>query len=218
MKTWFITGCSTGFGRDLATAALKRGHRVAVTARNPDAVADIVALEPERALPLAMDVTDPAQVTAAVRAAEGRFGGIDVLVNNAGIGYFAAVEESSWSEVRRMFEINVFALADVTNKVLPGMRARRSGTIVNISSVGGVRAFPAVGWYNASKFAVEGLSEALRQETSASVPRGRLVQRKQVRRRRFVGGSAPGDPTLGDRRLAGRAERICHELGRCIGE
>jgi NAD(P)-dependent dehydrogenase (short-subunit alcohol dehydrogenase family) len=165
MKTWFITGCSTGFGRDLATAALKRGHRVAVTARNPDAVADIVALEPERALQLAMDVTDPAQVTAAVRAAEARFGGIDVLVNNAGIGYFAAVEESSWSEVRRMFEINVFALADVTNKVLPGMRARRSGTIVNISSVGGVRAFPAVGWYNASKFAVEGLSEALRQET-----------------------------------------------------
>ncbi len=161
---WFITGCSTGFGRELARQVLEGGRRCVVTARNPDQVADLVELAPDRALALPLDVTDPAQITAAVQAAQARFGHIDVLVNNAGVGYFGSVEESEEVAVRRMFEINVWGLANTTRAALPGMRARRSGHVVNISSVGGIRAFPAVGFYNATKFAVEGLSESLSLE------------------------------------------------------
>lgn len=117
-------------------------------------------------LALEFDVTRPEQVAESVRAALDHFGQIDILFNNAGIGYFAAVEESDMVEVRRMVETNLFGLADVTRALLPSMRARRSGAILNVSSVGGVRSFPAVGWYNATKFAVEGLSEALEQELS----------------------------------------------------
>jgi NAD(P)-dependent dehydrogenase (short-subunit alcohol dehydrogenase family) len=163
---WLITGCSTGFGRELARAVLARGYRCVITARNPDSVRDLAAGREERALVLALDVTDPAQVAAAVRASEERFGRIDVLVNNAGIGYFGAIEESEDAEVRRMFEVNVFALARMTQAVLPGMRTRRGGHIVNISSIGGIRAFPAVGFYNATKFAVVGLSESLSLEVA----------------------------------------------------
>ena len=161
---WFITGCSTGFGRELATVLLARGTRVAVTARRPADVEDLVEGRGEQALALALDVTDPAQVAEAVAAAEAHFGRIDVLVNNAGVGYFGSVEESDEAEVRQMFEINFWGLASVTRAALPGMRARRSGHVVNISSIGGLRAFPAVGYYNATKFAVEGYSEALSLE------------------------------------------------------
>ncbi len=163
---WLITGCSTGFGRELARAVLERGHRVVITARNPESVRDLAAGRDAQALVQALDVTDAAQVDAAVRASEERFGRIDVLVNNAGIGYFGAIEESEEAEVRRMFEVNVFALARMTQAVLPGMRARRRGHIVNISSIGGIRAFPAVGFYNATKFAVVGLSESLSLEVA----------------------------------------------------
>ena len=163
---WFITGCSTGFGRELARAVLDRGYRCVVTARNPESVRDLAAAHGERALVAQLDVTVPAEVEASVRAAEARFGRIDVLVNNAGIGYFGAIEESDEAEVRRMFEINVFGLGRMTNAVLPGMRQRRSGHVVNIASIGGIRAFPGVGWYNATKFAVVGLSEALSLETA----------------------------------------------------
>jgi NAD(P)-dependent dehydrogenase (short-subunit alcohol dehydrogenase family) len=163
---WFITGCSTGFGRELAAAVLARGFRCVVTARNPESVRDLAAPHGDRALVVKLDVTVPADVDAAVRAAEERFGRIDVLVNNAGIGYFGAIEESDEAEVRRMFEINVFALGRMTTAVLPGMRARRSGHVVNISSIGGIRSFPGTGWYNATKFAVVGLSEALALETA----------------------------------------------------
>ncbi|WP_040699823.1 oxidoreductase [Nocardia vinacea] len=166
MATWFITGASRGFGRHVAAEALRRGENVAATARNTEALTDLVEQFGDRVLPLALDVTSPEQVTAAVAAAEQRFGGIDVAFNNAGIGYFAAFEESEDSEARRMVEINVFGLAAVTKAVLPGMRARRSGTILNVSSVGGLRSFPAVSWYNATKFAVEGLSESLAQEVA----------------------------------------------------
>jgi NAD(P)-dependent dehydrogenase (short-subunit alcohol dehydrogenase family) len=159
---WFITGCSTGFGRALATHVLERGYRVVVTARDPDQVKDLAANE--NALTLKLDVTDQKEVDAAVKAAEGRFGRIDVLVNNAGIGYFAAVEESEEDQVRRMFEINVFGLCRVTNAVLPGMRKLRNGFVVNFSSIGGLCSFASVGYYNATKFAVEGLSGALAQE------------------------------------------------------
>ena len=163
---WFITGCSTGFGRQIALEVLERGDRAVVTARDPQSVRDIAEGREDRALVLALDVTDRAQAEAAVKAAEAHFGRIDVLVNNAGIGYFAAVEESDEAEVRRMFEINLFGLARMIHLVLPGMRARRSGHIVNLSSIGGLRAFPGIGYYNSSKFAVEGLSEALAQEVA----------------------------------------------------
>ena len=159
---WFITGCSTGFGRQLAKYVLERGYRTVVTARHPDEVADL-AVEGD-ALVLKLDVTNQGQIAAAIKAAEKKFGRIDVLVNNAGIGYFAAVEESEEKEVRRMFEINVFGLSRMINATLPGMRRRRQGFIVNFSSVGGLRSFPSVGYYSATKFAVEGLSEALWQE------------------------------------------------------
>jgi NAD(P)-dependent dehydrogenase (short-subunit alcohol dehydrogenase family) len=163
---WLITGCSTGFGRELARAVLARGYRAVVTARNPKSVEDLVAGRDGQAIALELDVTKPEQVDAAVRRAEQAFGRIDVLVNNAGIGYFGAIEESEEAEVRRMFEINVFGLARMTQAVLPGMRKRRSGHVVNIASIGGIRAFPAVGFYNATKFAVVGLSEALSLEVA----------------------------------------------------
>jgi NAD(P)-dependent dehydrogenase (short-subunit alcohol dehydrogenase family) len=159
---WFITGCSTGFGRELARHVLERGYRTVVTARNPGEVKDLAAQG--EALALKLDVTSQGQIGAAIKAAEDKFGRIDVLVNNAGIGYFAAVEESEEDQVRRMFEINVFGLSRMIHAALPGMRKRRKGFIVNFSSIGGLRSFPSVGYYNATKFAVEGLSEALWQE------------------------------------------------------
>jgi NAD(P)-dependent dehydrogenase (short-subunit alcohol dehydrogenase family) len=161
---WFITGCSTGFGRELAKLVLEKGWRAVVTARNPDTIQDFPADYGDRALVLKLDVTVPAQVSDAVQKAESNFGRIDVLVNNAGFGYLAAVEEGEDAEVRAMFETNVFALAAMTRAVLPGMRRRGSGHIINISSVAGLVGFPGVGYYNATKFAVEGLSEALAKE------------------------------------------------------
>jgi len=159
---WMITGCSTGFGHELARQALECGYRTVATARNRDDLSDLVGHGD--GLLLRLDVTDQGQVDAAVRAAEERFGGIDVLVNNAGIGYFAAVEESEDDQVRRMVEVNVFALGRMICAVLPGMRKRRRGFIVNLSSLGGICSMPGLGYYNATKYAVEGLSEALLQE------------------------------------------------------
>lgn len=161
---WFITGCSTGFGRDLARLVLARGWRAAVTARDPARVADLVRGHEEQALALALDVTDPAGIATAVRAAEARFGRIDVLVNNAGYGYQASVEEGEDAAIRAQFEANVFGLFGVIRAVLPGMRARRRGHILNVSSVAGFCGFPGSGYYAASKHAVEGLSDALRRE------------------------------------------------------
>ena len=159
---WFITGCSTGFGHELAKQALEGGYRTVVTARRPDEVNAMAARG--EALVLKLDVTNQGQIDAAIKAAEERFGRIDVLVNNAGIGYFGAVEESEEDQVRRMFEINVFGMSRMIHAVLPGMRQRRHGFIVNFSSLAGLHSFPALGYYNATKFAVEGLSGALSQE------------------------------------------------------
>jgi len=164
-KVWFITGCSTGFGRELARQTLQHGYPTVVTARNVAQIQDIVTGH-DHALPFPLDVTEPHQIASAVAAAESRFGRIDVLVNNAGIGYFGSLEESDLAEVRRMFEINVWGLTQATRAVLPGMRARRSGVIVNISSIGGLVAFPALSFYNATKFAVEALSESLSKEVA----------------------------------------------------
>lgn len=159
---WFITGCSTGFGQELARQAIALGYRTVVTARDPARLDDFE--ESDKVLVLKLDVTRPDQVAAAIKTAEACFGGIDVLVNNAGIGYFAAIEEGEAAEVLRMFEVNVFGLTAMIQAALPGMRKRRSGCIVNLSSLAGLRGMPALGQYNATKFAVEGLSEALRRE------------------------------------------------------
>ena len=140
---WLITGCSTGFGHELALQALVRGFRTVVTARQPDEVKALA--DKGEALILKLDVTDQGQIDAAIKAAEEKFGGIDVLVNNAGIGYFAAIEEGEEAEVRRMFDINVFGMARMIQAVLPGMRQRRKGFIINISSVAGLRSAPALG-------------------------------------------------------------------------
>ena len=164
-KVWLITGCSTGFGRELAKYVLQTGNKAAVTARNTDDIKDIVSVY-KNAIALKLDVTKPSQIESAVRDTIDAFGRIDVLVNNAGIGYFGAIEESEDDAVRRMFEINFFGLAKMTQEVLPQMRKQKSGHIVNISSIGGLRAFPAVGFYNATKFAVDGLSEALAKEVA----------------------------------------------------
>ena len=171
---WFVTGCSTGFGRELAKQVLDRGYRAVVTARNPDDLKEFMGRD--EALILKLDVTDPAQVEAAIKAARERFHQIDVLVNNAGIGYFAAIEEGEEAQVRRMFDINVFGLGRMIQAVLPAMRERRKGCIVNLSSIGGLRGFPALGYYNATKFAVEGLSEALWQEVEPLGIRVMLVE------------------------------------------
>ena len=165
-SVWFITGCSTGFGRELAKQLLENGYRVVVTARDAGKVQDLVEINRENALALALDVTEEAQVRDAVAKAESHFGAIDVLVNNAGFGYFGAIEESEEKEVRAMFEANFWGLAAMTRAVLPKMRTRQSGTIVNISSIGGFVGFPAVGYYNATKFAVNGFSEALHKEVA----------------------------------------------------
>ena len=163
---WFITGCSTGFGRELAKLVLARGERVVVTARNVDQVADLVEGHEEQALGLKLDVTDSAQVKEAVKQAQQKFGKIDVLVNNAGYGYLAAIEEGEDDAVRTMFETNFFGLVELTKAVLPGMRSRKSGRIVNVSSIGGLVSFGATGYYHATKYAVEGLSESLAIETA----------------------------------------------------
>ena len=161
---WFITGCSTGFGRELSTILLKRGYRVVATARDQAKIADLVAGHERTGLALALDVDKQDQIDAAVKAAEARFGRIDVLVNNAGYGYLAAVEEGDDGDVRAMFDTNFFGLAAMTRAVLPIMRAQKAGAIVNVSSMGGFIGFPGSGYYAATKFAVEGLSESLSKE------------------------------------------------------
>jgi NAD(P)-dependent dehydrogenase (short-subunit alcohol dehydrogenase family) len=165
-KVWLITGCSTGFGRELAIEVLKSGYKAVVTARNIDDIKDIVTDYPDTAIAVKLDVTNPDDIKSAVKQTLDKFGQIDVLVNNAGIGYFGAIEESEEKEYRRMFEINFFGLADMTRAVLPIMRKQHSGHIVNVASIGGLVGFPAVGFYNGTKFAVDGFSEALAKETA----------------------------------------------------
>ena len=164
MARWLITGCSTGIGREIARAALEAGNQVVVTARRVDAVQDIVDEFAASARAVALDVTDRAQIDAAVAAAEGGFGGIDVLVNNAGYGYMAAIEEGEDAEIRKLFDTNYFGVVDMLKAVLPGMRARRSGRIINISSMTGLVANPPNAYYSSTKFALEALTEALSKE------------------------------------------------------
>lgn len=175
-KVWLITGCSSGIGRALAQRVLARGDRCVVTARDAAAIADVAAPHPQTALALALDVRDPAQRKDALAKATARFGAPDVLVNNAGQGYSAAVEEGDEAQIRAMFETNFFALAALIRDVLPAMRARGSGRIVNVSSIGGLIGNLGSGYYNASKFAVEGLSQALALETAPHGIRVTLIE------------------------------------------
>jgi NAD(P)-dependent dehydrogenase (short-subunit alcohol dehydrogenase family) len=165
-KNWLITGCSTGFGRALALEALAQGHQVAVASRNTKDVLDIIEKHPDLAFAVTLDVTNKQQITDAVKLTIEKFGSIDVLVNNAGVGYFGAVEESEDDAVRNMFDINVFGLGNMIQEVLPFMRKQKSGHILNVASIGGLRSFPGVGYYNATKYAVDGLSEALYKEVA----------------------------------------------------
>jgi NAD(P)-dependent dehydrogenase (short-subunit alcohol dehydrogenase family) len=164
MTVWFITGASRGFGLEITREALSRGDSVVATARDLRAVLDAIPDADDRLLAVALDVSDPDQISAAVDAAIDRFGRIDALVNNAGRGLVGSVEETSDAEARAIFDVNVFGLLAITRAVLPHMRAQRSGLVVNLSSVGGFVAWPGWGVYSATKFAVEALSEAMTHE------------------------------------------------------
>jgi len=163
MRTWFITGTSRGFGKLIASSALAAGDAVVATARDPDSIPEFLR-QHANLLALKLDVTNEAQAREAVRAAVERFGHIDVLVNNAGYGVIGAIEETSAIEVERVFKTNVFGLLNVTRAVLPQMRVQRSGHILNFSSIGGYSSSAGFGIYCATKFAVEGISEAMSAE------------------------------------------------------
>jgi len=166
-KVWFITGTSKGFGRIWAEAALERGDKVAATARNADNVADLAEkYGEENALPIALDVTDRAAVDAAIAQANEHFGRLDVVVNNAGYGLFGSIEEITEEQARDQIETNVFGALWVTQAALPILREQGSGHVIQVSSVGGVYAFPGIGLYHASKWALEGFSQSLAGEVA----------------------------------------------------
>lgn len=163
-KVWLITGSSTGFGRELAEQSLERGYKVIATARNPEAVKDLTHKYPETARSFQLDVTNPEDVKNSVAKAIKDFGAIDILANNAGYGLGGGIEEPSEEQIYRQYETNLFGVIRMMRAVLPLMRKRKSGHILNISSVVGVRALPSAGYYSSTKFAIEALSEALAQE------------------------------------------------------
>jgi NAD(P)-dependent dehydrogenase (short-subunit alcohol dehydrogenase family) len=165
-KTWFITGASRGFGREWAEAALERGDRVAATARNTDTLAELVERFGENVLALQLDVTDRAAAFATIAEAHERFGRLDVVINNAGYGLFGTIEEVSEEQARAQIETNLFGALWVTQAALPILRKQRSGHIIQVSSIGGIAAFAGVGLYNASKWGLEGFSDALSQEVA----------------------------------------------------
>ncbi len=182
-RVWLITGCSVGFGREIALAALAAGDRVMATARRPETLADLAETGGDRISTAALDVTDPASVQAAVDAALAVFGRIDVLVNNAGYSVIGAVEETSMEQLRAMMEVNFFGAAELTKAVVPLMREQGSGTIVQMSSLGGRITFPGMGGYHATKHALEGLSESLSTELAPLGIRVLLVEPGMFRTR-----------------------------------
>ena len=175
-RTWLITGASSGLGYALAEFVLQRGDRVVLAARSMDSMRGLAARFPDTALAVRLDVTQPQQRLAAVEHAEARFGGIDVLVNNAGVDFLGAIEEQREEDYRAQFEVNFFGAVEMVRLVLPGMRRRQSGTIVNISSMDGIASLPVNGYYASSKFAIEGMTEALWQELEPIGLRAFLVE------------------------------------------
>ncbi|CAG9274456.1 Short-chain dehydrogenase [Paraburkholderia unamae] len=211
-SVWFVTGSSSGLGREIAALALARGWRVVLAARNPEDMASLAGEYPDTAMTTRLDVTDAASIAEAVSAAQARFGRLDVLVNAAGYGYLAAIEEGEEHDIRAQFETNVFGLLAVTRAVLPGMRARRRGHVVNFSSLGGLVAFAATGYYHATKFAVEALSESLAHEVGPLGIGVTIVEpgafRTQWAGRSMIASRTVIDdyaPTAGKRREATRA-------------
>jgi NAD(P)-dependent dehydrogenase (short-subunit alcohol dehydrogenase family) len=180
-KTWFITGASSGFGRAFAEHAITRGHNVVATARQITALQDLVAAAPDRVLALALDVTYAGDARAAIDAAVDRFGRIDVLINNAGYGVVGAFEETPDRELRALMETNFFGTMNVTRAALPTLRAQRGGAIVNISSLGGQLSYAGFSAYSATKFAIEGISEALAQEMAPFGVKVMIVEPGQFR-------------------------------------
>jgi NAD(P)-dependent dehydrogenase (short-subunit alcohol dehydrogenase family) len=188
MKTWLITGVTPGgFGIAFADGALGRGDRVAVTSRRPEELSDWAAEHGDRVLVLELDVTDPGQVRDAVAQTEARFDRIDVLVNNAGRGSYGSVEGMPVEDVRRVIDLNFYAVLDVTRAVLPGMRARGTGWILNMSSVAGLTGVPGFGFYSAAKFALEGLTEVLRDEVAEFGIKVLAVEPGAFRTRAYAG-------------------------------
>lgn len=176
MTTWFITGCSSGFGRALTQRVLEAGDKAVITARNPESVADLAEAYPDTALSVPLDVRNEEQIVSAVDAARQHFGAVDVLVNNAGYGYRAAVEEGEPEAIRDLFETNYFGAVHMIKAVLPLMREQGNGMIINISSIAGQHSAPGSGYYAASKAALESTSEALRQEVAPLGIRVSVVQ------------------------------------------
>ncbi|MET7305045.1 SDR family NAD(P)-dependent oxidoreductase [Embleya sp. NPDC005575] len=196
-KTWLITGASSGLGKALAEYVLAQGDQVVATASSTQATTELASRYPRTALAIRLDVTDAADRVAAVRAAEKRFGSIDILVNNAAIDFVGALEEQEESDYRRLFEVNFFGAVALTREVLPGMRGRRSGVIVNVSSMDGLASLPANGFYSASKFALEGFTEALWQEIAPIGLHAMIIQpgsfRTGIENRTRVSGEAIED-------------------------
>lgn len=187
-KVWMITGCSGGLGRAIAQEVLQRGGKLVATARQLSSIADLERVAPDRVLPLALDVTKPQDIATAMTAVEARFGQIDVLVNNAGYGFISGLEEAAEAEYRDQFEVNFFGTVAMTKAVLPMMRRRQSGFIVNISSIVGAFGVSGVSFYSASKFALEGLSESLVEELKP-FGIGVLIVEPGPFRTEFFGGS-----------------------------
>ena len=187
-KVWFVTGTSTGFGRTLVEEIIERRERVVATARNPNAIADLVALAPERVLALQLDVTQSAEIERAIAAAIERFGAVDVLVNNAGFSIVGALEETSEADLRLTMETMFFGAVATSRAALPQMRKQQSGTIVQITSVGGITTAPGFGPYCAAKHALEAVSEALAAEVAPHGVRVLIVEPGAFRTELFGGG------------------------------
>ena len=175
-KTWFITGAGRGFGLEFATNALERGDRVAATARNTSALEPLLAAYGDALLPLQLDVTDRDGVFSAVQTAAAHFGQLDVIVNNAGYGLFGMIEEITPEQLREQMEVNLLGVLHVVQAALPILRAQGSGHIIQISTIGGVVAFPNLGGYHASKWALEGLTESLAQEVAGQGIKVTLIE------------------------------------------
>jgi NAD(P)-dependent dehydrogenase (short-subunit alcohol dehydrogenase family) len=212
-QVWFITGAASGFGEAFARHALSQGHRVAATARNIAALAPLRAIAPERVLVQRLDVTNAAEAEAATAAAIARFGRIDVLVNNAGYGLVGAIEETSDAELRALMDTNFFGAMTVTRAALPQLRAQGSGAVVNISSLGGQLSMPGFGAYSASKFALEGASEALAAELAPLGIKVMIVEPGQFRTNLAAQGAMrhmPANPAYGE--SVGQTRAFAHQM------
>jgi NAD(P)-dependent dehydrogenase (short-subunit alcohol dehydrogenase family) len=213
---WFVTGASSGFGRAIAREVLARGGRLVATGRDPDALQPLVAEDEDRAMALGLDITDAAAVREAVDRAVSRFGRIDVVVNNAGYAHVGAVEELSDREWRQLIDTDLFGAINVTRAVLPHMRERRSGHLVQMSSLNGIEGLPGGGYYAASKFALEGLSESLAEEVAPLGISVTIVEPGPHRTRLLSARSVRSSPPIGD--YADSVGRVREQLEQLDGQ